>query len=81
MAGSPLSVTATLDPSRPTQYGGAFVALVAFAPFDETDLWFSPPTGVATQRMLSSDWRVEPWRGGSLPAHFVTLLRATGIAP
>ncbi len=81
MAGSPVAVTATLDPDRPAQLGGDFEALVAFAPFGVTDFWFGPPTWIVTLPMFSSDYRVQPWRGGSLPAHFVKLLRAAGIAP
>jgi hypothetical protein len=79
MARSPIAVTATFDRDRPSQRGGDLVVLVAFAAFDLTDYGFSPPTWVVTQPMLSSEWRVEPWRAGPLPAHFTTLLNVAGI--
>lgn len=80
MAGSPIAVAATLDPDQLTRRGGDLTVLVAFAPFDLSDYWFSPPTWTVTQRMmLAADWHVERWRGGSLPPHFVTLLRAAQI--
>jgi hypothetical protein len=79
MARSPIAVAATLDPNRLSQRGGDLVVLVTFAPFDLTDYGFSPPTWIVLQPMLSSTWRVEPWRNGPLPAHFITLLNAAGI--
>ncbi len=80
MAGSPIAVAATRHPNALLRRGGDFEALVAFAPFGVMDFWFSPPTWVVTQPMQSSDWRVEPWRNGPLPAQFTTLLRVAGIA-
>jgi hypothetical protein len=80
MAGSPIVVTATRDPDAQSRRGGDLEVLVAFAPpADDSDLWFNPPAWIVTRTMLTNDWRVDPWRGDRLPAHFLTLLRAAGL--
>jgi hypothetical protein len=80
-ARSAVVVVATRDPERLSQRGGDMVVLVAFERWDDSDLWFDPPTWVVTQGMLSDRWRVEPWTGSDLPAHFVALLRQAGVGP
>jgi len=79
MAGSHIAVVATQDPNRPLQRGGDDIVLVAFAPFDSPDYRISKRIWTVTQPMGSTGWRVDPWRGTNLPAHFVALLRAAGI--
>lgn len=79
MADSPIAVTATLDPDRPSQRGGDTAILVGFAPIGgQTEMW-SPGIWLTTQGMLSSVWLVEVWREGPLPDHFIALMRANGL--
>lgn len=79
MAASPVAVADVRDEGATTQRGGDFVALVSFQPLGAEDVWMKPPTWVVTRPMFSSEMSVEPWRAGSLPAHFVTLLRSAGL--
>ncbi|HEX7399511.1 MAG TPA: hypothetical protein VF302_07055 [Candidatus Limnocylindrales bacterium] len=74
-ARSRIAVAATRDPSSL----GDLVVLVAFAPWDQGDYAFNPPTWVTSQPTLTAEWQVEPWRDGPLPARFLALLRKAGI--
>lgn len=79
MAVSPIAVADVREEGSMTRRGGDFVTLVSFEPVGDEDLWMNPPTWVVTQPMLSQEMRIEPWRGGPLPAHFVRLLRSAGL--
>lgn len=79
MAASPVAVADVRDEGGTTFRGGDFVALVSFQPVGDEDLWMNPPTWIVTEPMFSQEMRVEPWRDGPLPAHFVSLLRSAGL--
>ena len=59
--------------------GGSAAVLVAFEPVGDADYWFNPPTWLVTVPMFSRPMTVEPWQAGTLPPHFIELLRKAGL--
>jgi hypothetical protein len=80
MAASPVAVADVEDQGATTRRGGDLVVLVSFQPVGSGDLFMNPPTWVVTIRTLGKGTTIEPWRGGTLPAHYVVLLRQAGVS-